>query len=436
MEKMIAKSNLEIACSELNINLFCEFINSNYIIFLLLFLWVEEQVAESMDNNACLVGSIRASAATRVPASVARQDSCGGGDSRVEPIKEEEEKAPEEGGVRDMAAASNILRKGEPMRRFSMLTDAIPHGDRKRHKAPFLLEVAGQILFRGWINEQLAMTTWRVTEDINIEAKTSSSVVNGFIWCVQRVGTTEVSRAAKCNITLGRTVTCVCYGRSMAEEIFEKLQETGIELDVYAYNALMEAYRELPRAYMTPSSVADSSKRKSEKMHGAMTDPFDGNSESAEDTSGQMDSPSWAVRLGRRGSTDSNTTQAVEDLSRESRLKLGAANENERRQLLRCGFPMLRCATDLGSNEVETVVVEEDFVRKDEAQGSPFVDLSIVSANNQIFSADMINAGTSEVVKDDAQGMKFCCPQAHATHDAFLIYANVDIDDLDVRDRG
>ncbi|GKD60725.1 hypothetical protein Tco_1298234, partial [Tanacetum coccineum] len=73
---------------------------------------------------------------------------------------------------------------------------------------------------------------------------------------------------------------------------------------------------ELPRAYMTPSSVADSSKRKSEKMHGAMTDPFDGNSESAEDTSGQVDSPSWAVRLGRRGSTDSNTTQAVEDLSR------------------------------------------------------------------------------------------------------------------------
>ncbi|GJS39760.1 pentatricopeptide repeat-containing protein [Tanacetum coccineum] len=27
-----------------------------------------------------------------------------------------------------------------------------------------------------------------------------------------------------------------------AEEIFEKLQETGIEPDVYAYNALMEAY--------------------------------------------------------------------------------------------------------------------------------------------------------------------------------------------------
>ncbi|GKC36359.1 hypothetical protein Tco_1048743 [Tanacetum coccineum] len=92
-------------------------------------------------------------------------------------------------------------------------------------------------------------------------------------------------------------------------------------------------------------------------------------------------------------------------------------------------------ATDLGSNEVETVVVEEDFVRKDEAQGSPFVDLSIVSANNQISAANMVNAGTSEVVKDDAQGMKFCCPQAHATHDVVLNYANVDIDDPDVRDR-
>lgn len=28
-----------------------------------------------------------------------------------------------------------------------------------------------------------------------------------------------------------------------AEEIFEQLQEAGIEPDVYAYNALMEAYR-------------------------------------------------------------------------------------------------------------------------------------------------------------------------------------------------
>lgn len=28
-----------------------------------------------------------------------------------------------------------------------------------------------------------------------------------------------------------------------AEEVFEELQEVGIEPDVYAYNALMEAYR-------------------------------------------------------------------------------------------------------------------------------------------------------------------------------------------------
>lgn len=28
-----------------------------------------------------------------------------------------------------------------------------------------------------------------------------------------------------------------------AEEVFEELQEAGIEPDVYAYNALMEAYR-------------------------------------------------------------------------------------------------------------------------------------------------------------------------------------------------
>ncbi|GJS71151.1 putative peroxidase [Tanacetum coccineum] len=75
---------------------------------------------------------------------------------------------------------------------------------------------------------------------------------------------------------------------------------------------------ETPTAYMTPFSVADSSKRKSKKMHDAMTDPSDGNSESAEDTSGQVDGPSWAVRLGRRVSIDSNATQAVEDLPRGS----------------------------------------------------------------------------------------------------------------------
>lgn len=30
-----------------------------------------------------------------------------------------------------------------------------------------------------------------------------------------------------------------------AEEVFEQLQEAGYEPDVYAYNALMEAYRQL-----------------------------------------------------------------------------------------------------------------------------------------------------------------------------------------------
>ncbi|GJZ99920.1 hypothetical protein Tco_0672471 [Tanacetum coccineum] len=41
------------------------------------------------------------------------------------------------------------------------------------------------------------------------------------------------------------------------------------------------------KGYMTPSSVADSSKSRSEKMHGAMTETSDGNSESANDTSGK-----------------------------------------------------------------------------------------------------------------------------------------------------
>lgn len=33
-----------------------------------------------------------------------------------------------------------------------------------------------------------------------------------------------------------------------AEEFFEQLQEAGLEPDVYAYNALMEAYRSIERA--------------------------------------------------------------------------------------------------------------------------------------------------------------------------------------------
>lgn len=35
-----------------------------------------------------------------------------------------------------------------------------------------------------------------------------------------------------------------------AEEIFEQLQEAGYEPDVYAYNALMEAYRSLSFKYL------------------------------------------------------------------------------------------------------------------------------------------------------------------------------------------
>lgn len=35
-----------------------------------------------------------------------------------------------------------------------------------------------------------------------------------------------------------------------AEEIFEQLQEDGLEPDVYAYNALMEAYRSVSQIVM------------------------------------------------------------------------------------------------------------------------------------------------------------------------------------------
>ncbi|GJT01780.1 hypothetical protein Tco_0822949 [Tanacetum coccineum] len=61
-------------------------------------------------------------------------------------------------------------------------------------------------------------------------------------------------------------------------------------------------------------------------------------------------------------------------------------------------------ATYLCSKEVEMVVLENIFVRKDEAQGSAFADLSIVGANNQIFATDVVNAGTIAVLKDDAEG--------------------------------
>ncbi|GJY04294.1 lysine-specific demethylase JMJ25 isoform X1 [Tanacetum coccineum] len=70
---------------------------------------------------------------------------------------------------------------------------------------------------------------------------------------------------------------------------------------------------ETPRAYMTPSSVADSSKSRSEKMHGAMTETSDGNSESANDTSGKVchqcrrydrHNIVWCLKCDRRGYPD------------------------------------------------------------------------------------------------------------------------------------
>lgn len=39
-----------------------------------------------------------------------------------------------------------------------------------------------------------------------------------------------------------------------AEEIFEQLQEAGLEPDVYAYNALMEAYRLISDEFVLESS--------------------------------------------------------------------------------------------------------------------------------------------------------------------------------------
>ncbi|GJR03924.1 hypothetical protein Tco_0526908 [Tanacetum coccineum] len=67
------------------------------------------------------------------------------------------------------------------------------------------------------------------------------------------------------------------------------------------------------KGYMTPSSVADSSKSRSEKMHGAMTETSDGNSESANDTSGKVchqcrrydrHNIVWCLKCDRRGYPD------------------------------------------------------------------------------------------------------------------------------------
>lgn len=74
----------------------------------------------------------------------------------------------------------------------------------------------------------------------------------------------------------------------------------------------MEESEETPKAYRTPSSVADSSKSRSEKMHGAsvMMETSDGSSESSEDTGGQVchqcrrdDTQNivWCLKCDRRG---------------------------------------------------------------------------------------------------------------------------------------
>ncbi|KAK9056327.1 hypothetical protein SSX86_027417 [Deinandra increscens subsp. villosa] len=74
----------------------------------------------------------------------------------------------------------------------------------------------------------------------------------------------------------------------------------------------MDESEETPKAYRTPSSVADSSKSRSEKMHhaSAMTETSDGNSDSSEDTGGQVchqcrrdDTQNiiWCLKCDRRG---------------------------------------------------------------------------------------------------------------------------------------
>ncbi|MFS7933119.1 putative transcription factor interactor and regulator C2H2 family [Helianthus anomalus] len=77
----------------------------------------------------------------------------------------------------------------------------------------------------------------------------------------------------------------------------------------------MDESEETPKAYQTPSSVADSSKSRSEKMHNAsaMTETSDGSSESSEDTGGQIchqcrrdDAQNivWCAKCDRRGYCD------------------------------------------------------------------------------------------------------------------------------------
>ncbi|XP_076942752.1 E3 ubiquitin-protein ligase JMJ24-like [Bidens hawaiensis] len=77
----------------------------------------------------------------------------------------------------------------------------------------------------------------------------------------------------------------------------------------------MDESEETPKAYRTPSSVADSSKSRSEKMHNAsaMTETSDASSESSEDTGGQIchqcrqddrENIIWCLKCDRRGYCD------------------------------------------------------------------------------------------------------------------------------------
>nr|GEW96636.1 transcription factor BIM1 isoform X1 [Tanacetum cinerariifolium] len=74
---------------------------------------------------------------------------------------------------RSKHSATEQRRRSKINDRFSMLRELIPHGDQKRDKASFLLEVIEYIQFlqekvhkfedscRGWTNEQPAMTAWQ-----------------------------------------------------------------------------------------------------------------------------------------------------------------------------------------------------------------------------------------------------------------------------------
>ena len=53
-----------------------------------------------------------------------------------------------------------------------------------------------------------------------------------------------------------------------AEEIFEQMQEAGLEPDVYAYNALMEAYRLICNIFLWNAFIEST-------VYGSSTRPYD-----------------------------------------------------------------------------------------------------------------------------------------------------------------